>query len=714
MHERARSAAAARLFAILLFATTSVHAQSSRYATSDNKSGYVHWIDLYDASNTRIDPLAENPKPYSPEKTCGRCHEFDTISHGWHFNAVSSEANGRPGQPWIWSDERTGTHLPLSYRDWEGTFNPDELGLSRWQVAAKLGGFLPGGGPGSSQSLASGKDSEASDTEEYVDRTNVTGPLPVDCLMCHRNQGSGYSPFVWTEQIEDENFAYAPTAALGLATVSGSMKRLKDDFDPTSDDAASRLPKVVYEKNRFRSDGKVFVDLVRKPKNNSCYYCHTNTTSDALTGSRWLHDEDVHIRAGIACADCHRNALDHNTVRGFEGEVHTAGTSVGALSCQGCHMPGAAGSPPAGSELAMPGRFGAPQPGHKGLPPLHFEKLSCTACHSGGLLQPVATREINSIAHRLGEHGIKRTGLEQPGIVGPVHLTSSVDVAGSSGHGSDTEEAGDGNAELVLANEVGGEHATTISKYTPHRMMWPSYWGTIADGKISVLNPEAVYDLVRRSLGVRRGSNFTEGLGEVKLSLPVRKELLGDERARAKPEEWTEEEKKKVEEAETAARIEQVGERMAESLAAIEKEYADTQAVFVSGGMGFVRDGEASIKTLPSEQLGKSADPYAWPVAHNVRPARQSLGVNGCTECHSDNSLFFNAEVLPVGLLPDQETVAMKTHQLQGVDTTRLKTWNRLFQGRAFFKIAGLIALGLTCLVAISAVAINLNGFWRR
>src|SRR5690606_5094141 len=117
-----------------------------RYATSDSGSGYVHRIELLDANNTKVDPTAEFPQPYSPARTCGRCHEFDTIAHGWHFNATDPSVDpGRRGQPWIWSDPRSGTHLPLSYRDWEGTYNPDVLGLSRWEVAAKLGGFLPGG-----------------------------------------------------------------------------------------------------------------------------------------------------------------------------------------------------------------------------------------------------------------------------------------------------------------------------------------------------------------------------------------------------------------------------------------------------------------------------------------------------------------------------------------------------------------------------------------
>lgn len=694
----------------------------NRFATSDSMSGYVHWIDLYDVENNRIDPTAENPLPYSPAKTCGRCHEFDTISHGWHFNAVDPEAeHGRPGQPWIWSDDRTGTHLPLSYRGWKGTHDPDELGLSRWQVAAKLGGFLPGGGVGSKESLAATPTpAEGEVPEGFEDRTNVTGELPVDCMLCHRNQGSGYSPFAWTEQIEVENFAYAPSVALGLATVSGNMTRLKEDFDPTDEADREKLPKVTYETSRFRGDGKVFFDLVRKPKSDSCYYCHTNVSADSISGDRWLHDEDVHIRAGLACADCHRNSLDHHTVRAFDGEKHPAGSLAASLSCQGCHM----GGQDQESEFARGGRFGAPKPAHKGLPPLHFEKMTCTACHAGPSLSEEVPRQINSIAHRLGEH-IKRTGEELPGIRGLVNLPVNYSELVETGEEAESSDESSGltdspGAELQTTGLLG--ESQTAGKYTPHRMMWPSFWGTITDGKVTVLNPEQAYELVRKPLRVRR--DFVEELSKVKLSSSDKKEILGEDRARTRESDWTEEEKEKMAAAEEVARKEQIEEKVAEALEAIEKEFEGSQAVFVSGGVGFVRatasaeakEGESTslLNEIGSDALGEVAEPYAWPLGHNVRPARQSLGASGCYECHSDTSLFFNAKLEPVGALPGQQVAAVTSSSLQGVDMVRLSTWSQLFAGRESFKIAGIAALGLTILVTLCALAINIGASWRR
>lgn len=676
---------------VLIGMPASLVTAQSRYATSDNWSGYVHWIDLYDVDNNRIDPV-DNPKPYSPEKTCGRCHDYKSIAHGWHFNSavVGAKAAGRPGIPLIWSDPRTGTHLPLSYRGWKGTSSPEELGLTRWQISAQLGGYLPGLTAAQTPipAIASSRQSTelASDSRESnplsesttstgaVDRSHITGDLALDCMLCHHRPGSGYSPFTWTEQIGEQNFAYAPTAALGLAVVTGGMRRLKEDFDPKSENALEQLPKVNYEKSLFRSDGKVFIDLIRKPANESCYYCHTNVASSSVLGERWLHDQDVHLRAGMRCSDCHRNALDHQTVRGFALEEHPSGVQAASLSCVGCHL----GNPSDASVLA--GRMGAPQPAHRGLPPLHFEKLTCTACHSGTVLDSQVPRQLHSMTHKLGEH-IKRTGLELPAIHGDVMLP--VDEAGQR-----------------VANADQG-------RYAPHRLLWPSYWADRQSGLIRPLNPELAAEILRKPLRVRR--EFTEELSEVKLSPAQRKQILGDERAsRQKMEELTQQQAL-IREAEETARKLQVNERILAGLAEIESKVTGAQAVLVSGGTGFVRGKDNQLTQLEPSELGTAADPYVWPTAHAVRPARQALGATGCQECHSQQSDFFFAQVQPVGVVPSQETRSFPIHELQQPDLRRLASWNQLFVGRPQFKVFGWLALVITGFVALVTWSINSN-----
>ncbi len=59
--------------------------------------------------------------------------------------------------------------------------------------------------------------------------------------------------------------------------------------------------------------------VTRRPPSENCYYCHSTQTK--LEDARWHSDLNVHLRAGMRCADCHRNGLDHMIVRGYEGEA---------------------------------------------------------------------------------------------------------------------------------------------------------------------------------------------------------------------------------------------------------------------------------------------------------------------------------------------------------------------------------------------------------
>jgi len=665
---------------LLLVSTASCLAQT-RFAQSGSRSPYIHWIDLYDATGRKIDPDDENAKPYSPEKTCGRCHEADTISHGWHFNAVEPTATaGRPGQPWIWIDERTGTALPLSYREWKNYRNPDDLGLSRWQVAEHLGGYLPGGGPGSAESFEADPTKELEEKPPgYLDRSHVTGPLLVDCMMCHHADGSGYSPMTWTEQVEEQNFAYAPTAAAGIATISGNMERLKDDFDASESENADKLPQVSYETGQFRGDGKIFFDLKRTPSNSACYYCHTNIEADSAGGNRWLHEEDVHIQSGIACADCHRNGLDHHTIRGFPGENHPSGRDLVSFSCEGCHIPDKSAAP-----MQRSGRLGSPIPQHKGLPPLHFEKMTCTACHSGTLVENEVPRQLNSLIHYLGKH-IRRDEAQLPGIVGPVTMRTDEEWRSFGEDGFDSEHA----------------------KYTPHRMMWPSYWGLLKDSQVTAIHPEVVYEIVRRPLKVNR--DFVDELQRVRLSSSDLRELLGAERVRTRPEDRTPEEQEKVRQAELEIIQEQVTTRMSAALQALEEEYSNSQAVFITAGVGYtLNDHQDGLKTVSDEDLGGAAAPASWPMGHNVRPAQQALGANGCTDCHSAESAFFHATVTPVNMIPEQPTESIPILKYQGSDPEMLSIWDQLFEGRSLFKVFGIAAIVLTIVILLIAAGVQI------
>ena len=679
----AHSLAATFLLAFLATALLSgpaLAADGSKYAHSDSDARFLHHIDLYDANNRKITP--DSDQPYSSVKTCGRCHDYETISHGWHFNAFQSEAvAGREGEPWIWTDARTGTQLPLSYRDWKHTFNPTDLGISTWDMALKFGGRIPGGV--NEQSLqptdSDEPDQDASDQSaeaEKVTRWNLSGALDIDCMICHASPGA-YDFNQRRDQIAEQNFAWAATAALRLGKVDGKVSRIKDGSDPSDEAIKSKLPKVAYDARRFGVDGTVFMDLIREPQSNSCYQCHSNRlVNDSGIESRWIHDDDVHLQSGMVCADCHRNGIDHHIVRGFDGEENPSGQDVTTLSCAGCHLGDhdEANETPATENAlvaARPGRLGSPKPMHAGLPPVHFEKLACTACHGGPAPRDEALRIMTSLAHGLGDKG-HRSGAEMPAIQAPIYAKDS--------HG----------------------------RVTPNRAMWPAYWATHVDGVLTPIAPDNVYDMTRRSLRVRR--DFVSELVKPKLSSSELKEILGEDRARTPQSEWTDEEKSKADSIQSDNGRELFAEKVSASLETIEKELKVEQVVYVSAGVVYARGDEA--KTLKQIQLKDDSqiDMVRWPMAHNVRPAGWSLGVAGCTECHSESAKIFSSTVTAVGPGPDSGK-PLTMASLQGVSENQRLAWNQLFSGRKTFKyiVGGSITLLILMLfVGVGAVASKL------
>ena len=542
------------VFTVFLFAglNQAVAADGSKYAHSDSDSRFLHHIDLYDSNNRKITPNSD--QPYSSVKTCGRCHDYETISHGWHFNAFASKSLGldvsRPSEPWIWTDARTGTQLPLSYRLGTSSFHPSEIGISTWEMTQKFGARIPGGGIGAETDPAPADDSSNSagsddavpaddEAQSEPTRWNLTGTLDIDCMICHASPGA-YDFNQRRAQIDEENFAWAATAALRLGVVDGKVSRIKTGSDPSDETVSSKLPKVTYDARRFSSEGTVFMDLIREPANNSCFQCHSNrTVSNSGIEARWIHDEDVHIRAGMACADCHRNGIDHHIVRGFPGEANPSGNDVSTLSCAGCHL----GTNHSDEEAevneaisARAGRLGSPKPMHAGLPPVHFDKLSCTACHGGPIPRDQALRIMTSFAHGLGDKG-HRVGDELPATQGPVYTPRK-----------------------------SGSH----TKVTPQRAVWPAFWTTLSAGKLTPIHPETVYDTTRRALRVRK--NFVDELVRPKMGSSDLKKVLGDDNYKKPREEWTNEERKLVDAAQAEKGKVAFNEKMAAALEALEKE----------------------------------------------------------------------------------------------------------------------------------------------
>jgi hypothetical protein len=572
---------------------------------------FLHNIPLHDAQGKVITPpapLSDDGKPqdsraapYSTVQTCGKCHDYGLISQGWHFNAAQGSVKaGRPGEPWILTDPATHTQIPLSFRGWQGTFKPSDVGISDYDFVTNFARHLPGGGVGEPSKI------DAADPR--MGRMQITGTLEIDCLICHQSTGR-YDHDARFTAVKGQDFRWAPSIAEGLGTFASfrSAGAMADQWHPGGN-VPSTLPAIRYNRSRFDADNNVLFQVTRRAPANNCYYCHTSETE--LGDARWHSDTDVHLRAGMLCVDCHRNGIDHAIVRGYEGEAADRSVSgamvdlratilrrdnaaisdddahnlarqqlqselsqVDTLSCRGCHMSG---------------RLGSPALVHKGMPPVHFEKLSCTACHSGPFPAPGQTIVHTSLAHKLGLPASARGKNTAPVIIEPVFL-----------YGMD-------------------------GKIEPFKMVWPSYWARLKDGKITPILPAEA----------GKAAKFPKQESEDLPRDPYNTKPLAD------------------------AQIQQV-------LESFPDDPAKGPAVYIAAGKLYrLNNGK-----LASEE-NAAAKPYAWALAHDVRPASQALGARGCADCHSSDSQVYFATITARGPVDSTNALSKGIWEMRGDDKT--------------------------------------------
>jgi hypothetical protein len=336
-----------------------------------NRTTPVHLIPLKDEFDQSIVPTESNPLPFSSRFSCEPCHDYGIIRNGLHFNAASTPNAGRPGEPWVWVEEKSGTLLPLSYRRWKDCWHPDQVGLIPWDFTLLFGRHLAGGGISEPPDWAVSPGS----------RWEVSGRVEVNCLGCH-NGSNIQDPSEWAKQVLRQNFRWAATAAAGLGEVGGMASRLAPTWDiidgPNPDDTEWAVPPYVrYDRKIFDSKHRAFLDILHKPEDSRCLACHSVGPAGS---AKFKFEADVHSAAGLLCVSCHRNDIRHAMIRGYEGEAADNPEVAGEdFTCAGCHL----GGSPSGSEKNPAGRLGAPYPRHKGFPSVHFKRLSCTVCHSG-------------------------------------------------------------------------------------------------------------------------------------------------------------------------------------------------------------------------------------------------------------------------------------------------------------------------------------------
>jgi hypothetical protein len=508
----------------------------------------------------------DNPlQPFSTKATCGACHDYNAVSSGWHFNYIDPNVTpGRIGQAWFFTDPMIATQIPLSYRNWPGTFRPQQLGITPSGFLQIFGRQMPGGGIGEILSQT--------DNPEEILRLGLTGQLEINCLACHNisddeDMGSAAG---WAIQVLRGNYRWAATASSGFAYVTGMLTGLRDDYDfrePfVSSDTSMKPPTVEYYPEIFKHNDWVFFNVSTAIPKQRCYFCHSNADIHNGQTEQWRVDQDVHLTAGLKCVDCHRNGLNHEIIRGYSGEPSFAEATEGrpcepnnpltaVSSCEGCHLGPNAGKPVAG-------RFTAPTPKHAGLSPVHFEKLTCTACHSGPWPEASTIRTKTARANAIGIAGANKSPDVLPHIVYPVFAKGQ-----------------DGKIGVFKA-------------------VWPAYWGTLAGKTITPLSVETVKPAAEKV---------------------ITKDAL------SKVGDWP-----KLTE-----------DDIAKILALLVSSMRGAQPVYIAGGRLYSLNNSGKLIWAENE----AAAPYMWPIAHDVRPSAQSLGVRDCQDCHSTDAPFFFGKV---------------------------------------------------------------------
>ena len=593
--------------------------------TPDGSRGnFVHLISLLseplpDKEPDQIHPDTDPVLPFSTKATCGACHSYDKISAGWHFNAVDPNVNpGRKGQPWIFADPTSATQIPLSYRDWPGTFRPEQIGLTPMAFLQSFGRQMPGG--------AIGEMVDKSDNPAEALKSGVTGKLEINCLACHDGSpgqdmggASGYSI-----NVIRGNYRWAATASCEFAYVTGSISGLSDEYDFRAPYVSANLkvrpPVVAYRKGAFGHNDWADFDIRRESPKQRCYFCHSNVDVRDDKTEKWFADEDVHLAAGLSCVDCHRNGLDHSITRGYSAESQDSNNPLTSVSsCEGCHL---------GKDVNKPvaGRFASPVPKHVGIPTVHFDKLTCTSCHSG----PWPTNETigtkTARAHALGVAGAKKWGEVLP------HLLYPVFARGQDG------------------------------KIGVFKLLWPAYWAAMSDGNVVPLDIETVKSASSRTI--------TKAAFSEHGSWP----------------DLTEEDVAKI--------LTALGSKVD----------ASARPVYITGGKLYSLDEGGKLVSADN----KIASPYMWPIAHDVRPAAQSLGVRSCQDCHKMDSPFIFGLVSIDSPLKTVAAAGVKMIHFEDLPkfSTKVFAWSFVF--RPMFKIVSVLAsvviIGVLAFYALKAL----------
>jgi formate dehydrogenase gamma subunit len=663
---RDRLAALLALAAILVFWSA---VYSSEAAGEQPTTGVCPPFFLKDESGQIIDPVRgiNAHQAYSPRQTCSGagCHDYAKITEGYHFTQGAGEsatATQRKRMLWPSSPGNFGgswcSPAPLyRYMSPKRNSSAAEMDLTAFTFfTSPCGACHPGGGSAeydrdgnrydhwmrdAANGLAAGDDNRF-DGDYYQAHWNKTGVMEADCLLCHM---PGYRYEERARQIGQWNFRWAATSGAGLATVKGAVK----DNSPVQ---------VDYLPERFDSQGRPLLQLVRSPRNEACLSCHAQP-GWKKRGANFRARTDVHLRAGLRCVDCHAagSSAEDPRISGWEVHQIGKGDDPGGLvrndldntvvECIDCHTSG---------------RLGAPIARHRGLPEIHLERIACQACH-------IPERWVMPSEVQAGD-----VFNEAPWIQGSKRLwTFYGPDRRFRNHYGFIEMAGYDDKPTERFCPVLVRYKGKIYPVNRVHSAWP---GIEVEGEEALMQPR-MGDLMSMWTQHRADPSRYPELAQIT-----------DDNGDGVPEVNRPEE------------IEALIASVTQLLHDVGYPMEGKRVVWVLNDRVY-RSG-TEFRTVGKEDWEASPFANVHKYSHDISPARAALGANGCTDCHSRDSNFFFASVLEYPFGPDGRAVTAEQWRILGISETsaRMGAWreSRLKPSAAWL-VAAAVVLALLHLV---------------
>ncbi|MBN1339418.1 MAG: hypothetical protein JXA03_08845 [Bacteroidales bacterium] len=548
-------------------------------------------------------------QPYSPRQTCGKCHDYEKITQGFHFQQGKGEqptpeqtrrvhwasGPGNYGGSWC-------SPAPLySYLSAKKNNHEKLIDMTSYTFIEKCGVCHPGGGPleydrdnmrydrvmaDASFGFTEGGSNNL-DGDYYKAKWISSGVIEADCYLCHL---IGYNNKVRVQQIQAFNYRYAATAGSGFAKVSGSV-------------SANQPVTVEYNKALFNPDGAVEPHVVKEPGNQVCLWCHAKP-GYKKRGADFMARNDVHLRAGLKCVDCHpagSMAVDER-IRGKEIHQFGKGDDPGGLvrndldntmrECVDCHETG---------------WMGAPVARHAWLPPLHLDKIACQTCH-------IPERNVKSVHYVASD--VFNPGTKIP-TKGKYLWTFYGPDMNYWNHYGDLEMMGyDDKPTFTFSPEL----ALYKGKIYPVDRVHTSWPAILTEGQEALMQPK-MGDIYKMWIRHRAdGANYPQlaqimdhsGDGLYEVNSPEEIDAL-------------------------IAAISSFLKDIKYPMQGKKIAWVLNNRVYTSG---------TDFYEIPMEDYEASPFGNVHKYSHDIKPAKSALGVNGCTDCHAYNATFFFAQTL--------------------------------------------------------------------